>query len=574
MTVTAPTRLTAADAPAPSTAVPLLSIRDLAVTYHGHSGDVPAVQGFSAEVFPGDAVAIVGESGSGKSTVALAVLGLLGAGSATVTGSVRLRGEELIGAARRRLEDVRGRHIAMVFQDPLSSLNPYLTVGLQVAEACERHLGMTRRQSHQRARELLDELGVADAAHAFRRHPHQYSGGMRQRSLLASGFAADPALLIADEPTTALDVITQARVLGRLRERLTARGMALLLITHNLGIVAGLCDRVIVMRGGTIVEQAAVRELYRTPRHDYTRRLLAAVPRLDTPPPDDGRPARDGTAAAPGPGEAGTRATATATDAAIEVREAIVEFPRPDGGRLRAVDGVSFSVRPGEVFGLVGQSGSGKSTLVRAVAGLQALTSGEVRIGGTPVTAGDRHALRPLWRRVQMVFQDPLSSLNARFTVARIVAEPLVNFGILPPREARRRVDGLLAAVSLDPALAARYPHELSGGQCQRVSLARALAVEPEILLCDEPLSALDVSVQAEILALLRELRTRLALTVLFVSHDLAVVRHLADRVAVMHEGRLVEVKAAASLYAEAEHPYTRALLAAVPIPDPAARRY
>jgi len=211
---------------------------------------------------------------------------------------------------------------------------------------------------------------------------------------------------------------------------------------------------------------------------------------------------------------------------------------------------------------------------VRAVAGLQALTSGEVRIGGTPVTAGDRHALRPLWRRVQMVFQDPLSSLNARFTVARIVAEPLVNFGILPPREARRRVDGLLAAVSLDPALAARYPHELSGGQCQRVSLARALAVEPEILLCDEPLSALDVSVQAEILALLRELRTRLALTVLFVSHDLAVVRHLADRVAVMHEGRLVEVKAAASLYAEAEHPYTRALLAAVPIPDPAARRY
>ena len=577
---------------------PLLSVRDLCVTYHGHSGSVVAAQGFSADIRAGEAVAIVGESGSGKSTIALALLGLLPADSATVTGSVRLRGEELIGAPLRRLEDVRGRHMAMVFQDPLSSLNPYLSIGTQVAETCERHLGMRRRESHERTRHLLDELAVKDADQAFRRFPHQFSGGMRQRAMLASAFAADPGLLIADEPTTALDVITQARVLRMLRERLAARGMALLLITHNLGIVAGLCDRVIVMRQGKIVEQAPVRELYRSPQHEYTRRLLAAVPRLDAPSaagsvpsmktvpgsavPGSTSPAPQATPTAGGdrpPSACRARGPCAHTPEAIAVREAVVEFRRPTGrwggdrGAFRAVDSVSFEVGRGEVFGLVGQSGSGKSTLVRAIAGLQPLSAGEVRVDGLPVRAGDRAGLRQLWREMQMVFQDPQSSVNGRFTVERIVAEPLVCFGVISKSEARQRVRELLEQVRLDPALAARYPHELSGGQCQRVSIARALALAPEILLCDEPLSALDVSVQAEVLELLRDLRTRLGLTILFVSHDLAVVRHLADRVAVMHEGRLVEVKPADRLYREAEHPYTRALLEAVPIPDPDARR-
>ena len=540
-------------------AEPLLAIRDLEVTYRALGGDVTAVRGFTLDVAPGEAVAIVGESGSGKSTVALAVLGLLDPRRTRVTGSVRWRGRELLGGSAAAWQSVRGRDIGLVFQDPLTSLNPYLTIGLQVAETILRHEPVTAAAARARAVALLTTMEVRDADQAFRRYPHEFSGGMRQRALIASALSAGPALLIADEPTTALDVITQARVLRLLRARQRASGLALLLITHDLGIVAGLCDRVAVVHNGELVESGPARTVYATPQQDYTRRLLAAVPRVDA-------------AVAPPP------ARSDAGAPLLTIRGVTVRFARPrrtwfgpTPAPLTAVADVTLDVQPGEVLGLVGQSGSGKSTLLRAVAGLARPAAGEIRVGERRVDMDDAAGLLALRREVQMIFQNPLASLNPRFTAERILTEPMGNLGIATGAAARAQARELLALVNLDPAWASRYPHELSGGQCQRLGMARALATKPRLLLCDEPVSALDVSIQAEILDLLRRLRRELGLTLLFVSHDLAVVRHLADRVAVMHQGRIVELQSADRLYAAATHPYTRTLLAAVPVPDPAA---
>lgn len=548
---------------------PLLAVEELCVTYHGLRGDVRAVIDLDFQIQPGEAVGLVGESGSGKSTVALALLGLLPESSATVKGRAYFRGKDLLCASSAYLRKVRGAGIGMIFQDPMTSLNPYLSVGRQVMETPVAH-GMSRKAAKDLAGRLLQVMQMPNPDAAFKRFPHQYSGGMRQRTMAASAFSGGPSLLIADEPTTALDVITQDRVLRLMVTELRKRSMSLLLITHDLGIVAGLCDRVVVMKDGRAVEAAGIRSLYSSPQHAYTQALLRAVPRLDC----DQRPvssAGDGLAEGSGrisPGLTGVAGEIEPGRRAISVRHLTVEF-RNGESRVTAVDDVSIDVIHGEVLGLVGQSGSGKSTLARAIAGLVRPVSGEVCVAGRRVDPSHRSELSRLRRYVQLVFQDPRASLNPRLTVERIVAEPLINLGIAGRREAVARARALMATVQLPPAWGERYPHELSGGQCQRVGIARALSVSPAILLCDEPVSALDVSIQAEILELLADLRRRLSLTMLFISHDLAVVRSVADRVAVMHEGRIVELKPADQLYRSAEHEYTRALLSAVPIPDP-----
>ena len=544
----------------------MLDIRDLHVTYKGLLSDVEAVRGVTLQLNPGEALAIVGESGSGKTTVAMALLGLLKKRQARVSGQVIFRDRNILQNTRGQWQDLRGNDIAMIFQDPMTSLNPYLTVGLQVAEPLLRHRGMSGQDAGTRAVALLAEMEVPEPEASFKRYPHQYSGGMRQRAMIASASSAHPAILIADEPTTALDVITQAKVLKLMKKQLQHRDMALMLITHDLGIVAGICDRVIVMKAGEVVETGSTGQIYHMPQQPYTRDLLAAVPRVDSEAADTfGR-----CWAAPESGKSHI------DKALIKINNLSVHFSRSMGAFRRqhittkAVDGVDLELYQGEILGLVGQSGSGKSTLIRAIAGLQSATSGEIFVNGRMVDVCNKHDLRALRRRVQMIFQDPLASLNGRFTAERIIAEPLINFGIMKRKEARNRARELMALVNLEPDTANRFPHEFSGGQCQRIGIARALAIEPDILLCDEPVSALDVSIQADVLRLLMDLRQKLNLTLLFISHDLAVVRHLADRVAVMHKGRIVELKSADDIYTKARHAYTKSLLAAVPIPDPA----
>ena len=548
---------------------PLLDIRDLRVTYKGLLSDVDAVRGVNLQLKPGEAVAIVGESGSGKTTVAMALLGLLKKKQARVSGQVTFQGRNILQNSRAQWQDLRGNNIAMIFQDPMTSLNPYLSVGVQVAEPLLRHSGISKKDARARVVDLLTEMEVPEPEAAFKRYPHQYSGGMRQRAMIASASSADPVILVADEPTTALDVITQARVLKLMKNHLQHRDMALMLITHDLGIVAGICDRVVVMKDGLVVETGNVRQIYNMPQVPYTRELIAAVPRVDSDVPNAfGRP----WAVPDSPPKSGK---IHSQEVLIKVNNLSVHFSRSMGVfrrqriTTRAVDGVDLELYRGEILGLVGQSGSGKSTLIRAIAGLQSADFGRISVKGRIVDPGKKRDLKALRRKVQMIFQDPLASLNGRFTAERIIAEPLINFGIMNRKNARRRARELMELVNLDPDTANRFPHEFSGGQCQRIGIARALAIEPEILLCDEPVSALDVSIQAEVLSLIMDLRQKLNLTILFISHDLAVVRHLADRVAVMHKGQIVELKSAHDIHTTARHAYTKALLAAVPIPDP-----
>lgn len=533
---------------------PLLTVDDLSVVYHGLLGDVTAVDGVSFEVRPGEAVALVGESGSGKSTVAMALMGMLDPKQATVNGAMGLDGDDLLKRSPRQWQDLRGNDLSLIFQDPMTSLNPYLKIGVQITEPILRHTDATRKEARENAVGLLKTMELADAESLMSSYPHQFSGGMRQRAMIASAFSASPRILIADEPTTALDVITQARVLRLMRDYLKQHDMSLILITHDLGIVAGLCERVLVMKDGKLVERGTVDDIYHHPKEPYTQKLLKAVPRVDesgfnpyrTP---DAKPSSDAVSL-------------------ITVDHATVEFPGK-AEVVTAVNDVSLNLRANEILGLVGQSGSGKSTLIRAIAGLQPLTSGQIHVDGKPVDAKDPKSLRRLRRNVQMIFQDPLASLNPRWTVERIIAEPLVNYGVATGKAAINRARDLMTTVNLDPDSGNRFPHEFSGGQCQRVGIARALALEPRVLLCDEPVSALDVSIQEEVLRLLSDLQQRLKLSLLFISHDLAVVRHVADRVAVMCKGEIVELKDAADLYDKAEHDYTKTLLRAVPIPDP-----
>ncbi|RMI13968.1 dipeptide ABC transporter ATP-binding protein [Cellulomonas triticagri] len=538
-----------------TTPAPVLRVRDLAVTFRvdgGRAPDVPAVRGLSFDLAAGEVLAVVGESGSGKSVSTMALLGLL-PGTATVTGSARLGDLELIGLDDRALSDVRGRRVAMIFQDPSNALDPVFTIGYQLRETLRRHLpGLSRAEARERAVELLRMVELPDPEQRLKFFPHQLSGGQAQRVMIAMALACDPEVLVADEPTTALDVTVQQEVLDvlrRLRERTSA---AVVLITHDMGVVADLADRVVVMRHGEVVETAPVHDLFAAPAAEYTRTLLAAVPRIGTPE----RPSAADTRERP----------------ALNVEHLVVEYKDRRGRVVRAVDDVTLRVQPGEMVALVGESGSGKSTLGRCALGLAPLTSGTVEVVGTRLGRDTPRAVRAARTRIGVVFQNPAASLNPRYTIGESVAEPLRVHAGLRGDALRTRVAELLDAVELPAAWASRYPHELSGGQRQRVSIARAVSLDPDLLIADEPTSALDVSVQATVLELFRSVQQRLRFACLFISHDLAVVDELADRVAVMHRGRLVEVGERSRVLGAPEHDYTRRLLNAAPVPDPAAQ--
>ncbi|GLW10460.1 ABC transporter ATP-binding protein [Microtetraspora sp. NBRC 13810] len=547
---------------------PALAIRDLRVSFGnggnggngangGDGGDiVRAVDGVTIDVRPGEIVAVVGESGSGKSVTSMSTLGLLPR-TAEVSGSIQVGGVDVTTLDAGRLRAIRGAEVAMVFQEPMTALNPAFTVGWQVAEALRLHIeDMSKKQAYDRAAELLAMVGIRDARRRLDQFPHELSGGLRQRVMIAMAIACEPKVLIADEATTALDVTVQAEILDLLRDLRTRFGMAMLVITHNMGVVADIADRVVVMYQGKVVEQATVEDLFARPRADYTKKLLTSVPRL-----------------APGQRRARTRAREQGEAPALALDNLVVEFRGKGGGTNRAVDEVSLTIGRGEVLGLVGESGSGKSTVGRTAIGLIKPASGAVRLLGEPLTGAKGRDLRRLRRRCSIVFQDPASSLDPRMTVGDCIAEPMVINKVGDRGDRDDRVAALLRSVKLDPAVRSRYPHELSGGQRQRIGIARAIALDPELIIADEPTSALDVSVQAAVLDLFLELQDRLGFACLFITHDLAVVGLVADRVAVMNSGRLVEEGPRDQVLFDPRQDYTRRLVAAAPVPDPAAQR-
>ncbi|MCW2577093.1 MAG: Glutathione import ATP-binding protein gsiA [Modestobacter sp.] len=542
----------------------VVDITDLAVSFATDAGPVDAVTGVTLQVRAGEVLAIVGESGSGKTVTARSILGLLPE-TARVRGAVVLRSKDgrsehdVVTLSGSQLREVRGEDAAMVFQEPSTSLNPVFPVGWQIAEGLHAHGKYSRKEARAKAIDVLRRVGIPDPEHRVDHYPHQFSGGQKQRIVIAQALVLDPGVIIADEPTTALDVTVQAEILELLRRCRDDFGAAIVLITHNMGVVADLADRVAVMYEGEIVEQADVRTLFSAPQDPYTQQLLAAVPRL-------------------GQGVEHTRERAAHRKAGwaqaapvVEARDLRIVYP----GRLRrpdftAVDGVSFSIRPGEVLGLVGESGSGKTTIGRAIAGLTRVTDGSLTVLGTEMNGMKERAFRPVRERIGFVFQDPASSFNPLLTIAEAVAEPLVvHKRAKDARAARARVDELLEAVQLPRHFGDRYPHELSGGQRQRASLARGLALDPELLIADEPTSALDVSVQARVLELFDELQKELGFAALFISHDLAVVDLLADKIAVLYRGELVEEGTGAEVLGSPQHPYTQRLLASLPVPDP-----
>ncbi len=530
---------------------PVVSVRELRIEFPG----VVAVERLSFDLAPGAALGIVGESGSGKTATALALLGLHRGTSASVSGEIDVADVPVLSAPIEEVRRLRGSKISMIFQDPLSAFDPFFSVGNQIGEVFRLHTGASRRAARERAVTLLDRVRIPDAARRVDAYPHELSGGMRQRALIAMALACGPSVLVADEPTTALDVTVQAQILDLLDELRTDLGMALVLVTHDLGVVAGSVDEVLVMEAGLAVERGPVSSVLARPVEPYTRRLLAAVPRVDVP--------RSVVASGGEP-----------VLSAVDVRRT---FPGPRrllgrGAPVQAVAGVSLDVRRGETLGIVGESGSGKTTLARMLVGLLRPSSGQVLLGGTDLASLSGAALRERRRTVQMVFQDPASSLNPRRTIGDAIAEPLRVQGT-SARAAGDRVGELLHRVGLDPARSEAYPHEFSGGQRQRVGLARALAASPSVLVCDEPVSSLDVTTQAQVLELLEELRAEFSLSVVFVSHDLAVVRQVSDRIAVMQRGLVVELGQANDVYSAPSDAYTRELLNAVPVLDPTVAR-
>jgi oligopeptide/dipeptide ABC transporter ATP-binding protein len=546
----------------------VLSLEHLGVSFDTPAGKVSAAEDVSLSVHRGECLGVVGESGAGKSQTFLAVMGLLAANGA-VHGSARFGDTELLTLSPAELDRVRGRGIAMVFQDPMTSLTPHLTIGAQLCEVLVRHRSLAKTAARAAALALLERVHVSDPARCLQQYPHELSGGMRQRAMIAIALAGDPRLLIADEPTTSLDVTIQAQILALLAELKRERGMALVLITHDLGAVAGVADRVAVMHRGRVVEEGTAQAVLKSPRQPYTRALLEEAGKSQLAPRAMLTPG--GMSSHEGP----TRAAGASAGPALTVADLSVRYGVRGGwfapaAELAAVSDVSLELRAGESLGIVGESGSGKSTLVRAVLQLLPATTGRVVWMGRALAELPPRELRSLRRRLQIIFQDPLGSLDPRMTAGAIVAEPLrVHAPALAAAERRAAVLAALERVGLAPPLAERYPHELSGGQAQRVGIARAMVLEPQLLVCDEPLSALDAPTQQQIVTLLAQLRQSSGVALLFVSHNLALVRQLCERVLVLYLGRMMEHAPAAQLYAGPLHPYSRELLASIPSADP-----
>jgi peptide/nickel transport system ATP-binding protein len=545
----------------------VVDIRNLEVTFATDAGSVTAVDDVSLSVAPGEILAIVGESGSGKSVTAKTILGLL-PDTAMTNGAVLLSDRHGAGAhdvvqlTGDRLREVRGRDVAMVFQEPSTALNPVYTVGWQIAEGIRAHERISKREAKTRAIDILRRVGIPEPEKRVNYYPHQFSGGQKQRIVIAMALVLDPGLIVADEPTTALDVTVQAEILDLLRRCRDEFGAAIVLITHNMGVVADLADRVAVMYRSKLVEQADVRTLFTAPREEYTRNLLAAVPKLGA-----------GKAAAQNPSDRMLDRRPDEEDRApvVEARDLRITYPgRLGSPAFNAVQGVNLRIHEGEVLGLVGESGSGKTTIGRAIAGLTPVTGGSLSVLGREMLGIRPREFRSARADIGFVFQDPATSFNPRLTIAEAVAEPLIVHGrARDAAAARPRVQEMLEAVQLPRAFGDRFPHELSGGQRQRASLARSLALEPKLLIADEPTSALDVSVQARVLELFAELQREFGFAALFISHDLAVVDLLADRIAVLYQGRLVEEGSGSAVLGSPQHPYTKRLLASLPVPDP-----
>jgi peptide/nickel transport system ATP-binding protein len=610
----------------------VLEVRDLRVVFPTQHGLVKAVDGVSLSVAEGETLGIVGESGSGKSLTALATMRLIDAPGRIEGGSINFLGSDVRGMSARRLRAMRGGKAAMVFQNPMTSLNPVLTISRQITEAMKAH-GRRAKPAARRAVELLGRMGIVAPERAVHSYPHEFSGGMRQRVVLATGMSNEPALLLADEPTTALDVTIQAQILDLLRALNRDFGTAIVLISHDLGVIAGLCERLVVMYAGEVVEEGRTEDVLANPRHPYTWALMNAVPRPDAKidpsrrqlttiegmPPDplelpsgcrfeprcpfrrqacvthpqllpvgDGRLSRCIVAQAGEPLVAAPASAAAAAPPAaprgtgtplVEVTGLTKHFHLPRGWFepprvVRAVDGLDFTIAAGETLGVVGESGCGKSTLGRLLLRMIAPGGGSIRFDGQEIADAGAATLRPLRRQMQMVFQDPYASLNPRMTVGDILAEPLRYHGVTVGAAAtRERVRDLLNLVGLAGRSRDRYPHEFSGGQRQRVSIARAIALSPRFIVADEPISALDVNIQAQIINLMVSLQQRLQLTYMFIAHDLAVVRHISDRIMVLHLGQIAEIASPEALFTEPLHPYTRYLISAVPVPDVAIER-
>lgn len=535
----------------------VLKVQNLQVSFTSQEEDFDAVRGVSFEVKKGETLGIVGESGSGKSVTARSIMRLLPSPPSYMKeGTIEFLGEKLELKSESEIEEIRGRDISMIFQDPMTSLNPIIKIGKQIAESLIKHQNLNKHEAKKEATALLKLVGIRNTDSRYEQYPHEFSGGMRQRVMIAMALACRASLLIADEPTTALDVTIQAQILNLMKDMQEQFGTSIILITHDFGVVAGMCDRIAVMKDGEIVETGTAEEIFKNPKHPYTRKLLSALPRLNEKKKKKPTPK--------------IKNTIDQSTPLLQVNSLKQHFNIGKENEVKAVDSISFHIKPGETLGLVGESGSGKSTTGRAILRLNEPTDGDVLYQGMAVNRLSKSEMKTMRRYMQMIFQDPYSSLNPRFKVLDIIGQALDVHKLSKNKDERKkRVEELLVMVGLEPFHAMRYPHEFSGGQRQRIGIARALAVEPDFIVCDEPLSALDVSIQSQIVELLEDLQQRLGLTYLFIAHDLAMVKHISDRVAVMYAGKIVELAESEELYSNPQHPYTKSLLAAIPIPDP-----